>query len=168
MFSFCSTTQKKTEITRTEKQTEIFKATENDYKTKERETGEVFRVFSSSDHYEISQLTAENKIKNHEDIAGNESFSNELKKFDKIDWSSSAKIKLELYPDTGGISRIRFERSSGIGELDKLISDDITRWIFKFPGDVIEPRIFNITYYIVLQNAVTRKQALEELQKHVR
>lgn len=169
----CGTAQKKDNIQtgenliRNEKQKEIFDAANKEFETKLREKSEVFRVFVSSDFYQSRQMTADDTIKLKDDPGGKLNFSESLKNFNKIDWTSEATVKLELYPDTGKISRIRFVHPSGIGEIDKLVSDDITRWVFEFPRENIEPRIFTVSYFIILQNHVSRQEAIEELRKHV-
>jgi len=180
IFSFaCKSTQKKTNknnqenniedntekvITDTEKG--LQKHTEAEaFFSEEKNKNEVFRVFISSDSYLRKQLDSFNTIQMKQDDLGDKGSSADLKKFDKIDYKLKAILKLELYPDTGGISRVRFASPSGLGEIDKIISDDITRWEFKFPKKVVSPRNFTVTYMVLLQKKISREDAIKELKK---
>lgn len=162
----CSGKKEKVVVNRSEKQQKLYEEYSNRFENDPRVDGEVFRVFVSSDFYRLKQTAAEGKVSIKLDEPGNENFSKVLQQFDKIDWASDAVIKVELYPDTGRLSRLRFVRPSGIGELDQMISDDVTRFVFQFKNDVVEPRQFTIHYYIMLNNKVSRKQAIEELKKY--
>ena len=67
-----------------------------------------------------------------EDESSDLAFCQELSVYDKINYKSKAIVKISLYEDSGTLSKIRFVRSSGISEVDKIIAEDITRWKFDF------------------------------------
>ena len=77
-------------------------------------------------------------------------------------------IKVELYPDSGKISRVRFLRPTGLSEMDKLISEDVSRLSFEFEKDNVEPNQFKIEYLILLRNRLSREEAKAFLQKKVK
>ena len=127
---------------------------------------EVFRVFGSSQGYEIKQMAALESLKVEDDVSGNMSFSTDLQKYDKVDYQAQALVRLMLYQDNGKVSRIRFVRSSGISEIDKMIGDDLTRWKFIFLDEKnVAPTEFVIVYQIILSNKMNDKEAVKELLK---
>ncbi len=127
---------------------------------------EYFRVFITSEEYEITQLAGEDIIQVEEDIEGNKLFSKEIARYDKIDYMASPVLRVTLYEISGKISRIRILRSSGLSELDKLIGDDMTRWKFKYLNQDQTLNEFNIHYRIILQNKLTKEEVIEFLKQH--
>ena len=166
--SSCKSTIKK-ELTPEE---QIYSKYENKHKEafskiKTRKS-EIFRLFVSSSRYEIEQVREKEKIQLKEDESANQEMQAILQKtFDKINYTARAIISIELYPDSGSISRIRFTRPTGIQELDKVVSEDASRLIFEFPKKVIDPIRFEIHYMIVLKKRINRKEAFKLLKKHV-
>ena len=138
----------------------------NQFENEEFNKNEVFRIFISSEKYIRKQAQHTKQIMVEEDTAGDISFKNEIKHYNKINFKAKARLKIVLYEDTGTLSRIRFILSSGISELDKMIADDITRWNFKLLNDKIEPILFEVSYYIFLKNEISREEAKEELKKY--
>jgi len=132
----------------------------------------VFQVFFSSGYYEKRQVNLSDIVEVRADIDGDKRASKELKDFDKVDFFGKALLKIELYPDTSTLSRVRFLRSSGISELDRIISEDITRWKFSFLVENTKeddiPEQFIVEYGVLLKRKITRKEAVEELKKYVR
>ena len=114
----------------------------------------------------VSKPSIKKKLLVEEDPAGDNSFKDQIKHYNKINFKTKAQLKVTLYADTGRLSQIRFVRSSGISELDKVIADDITRWNFKFPGKKIKPILFEVSYYIFLKNEISREEAEKELKKY--
>ena len=127
-----------------------------------------FRIFASSGNYEIRQYAWEENIVIEADSAGEDAFTKELSAFDKIDLFSDAIFRVELYEDTGNISRIRPVKPARISEINKLIADDITRLKFQFPGETVAPLVFHIHYGIYLQKKASDQEIREELKKNVR
>jgi len=130
--------------------------------------GELFRIFSSSENYEIRQYGGEDKIVITSDPQGEQAFTGEVAAFDKIEFFSDAVFRVEIYEDTGNISRIRPVKPARISELNKLIADDITRLKFEFPDGQIAPLVFDIRYGIYLQKKVSDKEIRNVLEKNVR
>lgn len=126
---------------------------------------EVFRVFATSDYYERQQISQKENIQIKKDPLGDQALSEDLKKYDKVDYYAQGLVWLELYPDSGKISRVRFLQPSGIGELDKVMADDITRWKLEFPKDIITPSRLTVRFAFVLQNRLSREEAMKELKK---
>jgi len=128
---------------------------------------EVFRTVVSTNGFDKIQIANPSTIKIKADPAGDAFIVQELKKYNKVNYNAKAVIKIELYPDSGLISRVRFKKPTGISELDKIISEDITRWVFEFPKTYISPRTFVVTYNIILFNKISRDEALEILKKKI-
>ncbi|MDH5721379.1 MAG: energy transducer TonB [Spirochaetia bacterium] len=131
-----------------------------------------FRVFCSSGYYERRQLNSFEILEIKNDAEGDHLAAEDLKEYDKVDFFGKAVVKIELYPDTGTLSRVRFLRSSGISELDRIISEDITRWKFSFLIENKEddeiPEQFLVEYAVLLEKKISRDEAVEELKKYVR
>ena len=142
-------------------QKEIF----NQFEDEEFHGNELFRMFVSSEQY-IRKQAKVKQIMIEYDPQGDLKFQNEIRHYNKINFKAKARLKIMLHEDTGTLSRIRFVRSSGISELDKIIADDITRWSFSFPNEKIEPTLFEVSYYIFLKNEISREEAKEELKKY--
>lgn len=160
LLSGCKSGQKK------DKEPEIITQKKSEFFSQPAENSEVFRVFVHSDGYERRQLEYKDKISVKSDPGGDEAMSAGLTKYNKIDYFANGVIMVELYPDSGSISRVRFARPSGIAEMDQLISDDVTRWEFKFSSDTVHPRKFAVNYGILLQNEVSREEALKTLKEN--
>ena len=128
---------------------------------------EVFRIFLSSDDYIRKQLNANDTITLAEDPSGNKAASSDLIPYNKINFKAKVVVKMTIYEDTGTIAKIRFLRSSGISEIDKLISEDVTRWKFEFPKGKIEPNMLEASFYIFLKSTINKEQAKKELKKYV-
>ena len=134
------------------------------FDSEELQKKEIFRVLVSSEQYLRKQLQSEEIFSFREDESSDLAFCQELSVYDKINYKSKAIVKISLYQDSGTLSKIRFIRSSGISEIDKIIAEDITRWRFDFTTRKI-PELFHISFYILLSSQVTREQAKEELKK---
>ena len=103
------------------------------------------------------QLSYLSEISFKDDKAGEHEVCKELLKYNKIDFEGEAIIKLELHHETGQIFRVRWIRSSGISELDKLIADDITRWTFEFKDKKTLLSLI-VTYKIHLSKNFSREE----------
>ena len=125
---------------------------------------ELYRVLFLSDRYIVSQMKSTDTIERVEDAEGDKSISEQLKKFDKIDETREGIITVWLFPDTGELMKLRPKAMTYLREIDNLLIEDIKRWKFQFPQEVIEPVVFDIKYRIILQ----KKQSDEEIMKEVR
>lgn len=164
----CSSTQKSTHtkenLTDSTIAPEIL-AARDEYFSKPAEPGEVFRIFITSEHFFRKQLAYADKVSVKEDPAGDQSLSEEFRKFDMINDIQHGIIRVELYPNNGKFYRVRQARPSKMKETDKIMSEDITRWQFKFVNDEINPKDFKIGYSVMLRSRITREQAIKILSK---
>ena len=130
--------------------------------------GETFRVLLSSDSYTISQLKYKGYIKRKKDPGGDAYIREEMKKYDKIDEARESVISLWLYPDTGRIMKVRPQQPTFLSEIDQIISEDMQRWAFEFPKNIVEPTKLNIKYRVILRKKLTDEEILREIQKKMR
>ena len=164
-----------TEVKEEEKKFKLSESMKNDYEIffNNVPIEEItFRVFAAASFYERRQIHSHEIIEAKEDFQGDKMAAEELKKYNKVNFYGKALLKIELYPASGALSRVRFLRSSGISELDRIISEDITRWKFSFlvenTKDDEIPEQFMVEYAIFLEKNITRDEAVEELKKYVR
>ncbi len=129
---------------------------------------EVFQVFITSDEFTVNQVSAKDAIEFLNDEKGNHAFLKVIEKYNKIEYFAHGVVMLELYPGNGRLKRIRFINPSGVGEIDKLISEDATRWTYKFPKGFVDPLRFNVRYGVALRKEISRDEAIQELKKYTR
>lgn len=129
------------------------------------EAEEVFRVFVTSDGYVRRQIAHTETVSVKEDTGGDQSISDEFRKFDMVNSLQEGQIRVELYPTTGKFYRVRQSKPSIMKETDKIMSDDITRWQFVFAKNEIQPKDFRISYQVLLRKKITREQALKILSE---
>lgn len=134
----------------------------------EKKTGETFRVLLTSDHYIVSQLKFRSTITRVEDNGGDRYISDEIKKLNKIDEIREGLITLWLYPDSGSIMKVRPQRPTYIVEIDRLLTEDIQRWNFKFPKTVVHPTRFDVKYRVILRKTISDEDILKEVQQKMR
>ncbi len=131
---------------------------------------EAFRVYVDATGYEREQMRMLKEMTILSDEVGDSLFIEELIKYNKIDYQSHAIINISVYPDTGRIARIRFARSSGVSEIDKLIGDDLTRWKIRLlnqtEGKNKPLNSFMIVYFITLENVLSKKETIDILKKY--
>ena len=140
-----------------------------DFFEKPPRRSEVFRIFVSSDTYEVKQMAYSRKISIKQDKTADQEFSDEiLKKYDVVDYKAKAIINIELYPDSGKLAKVHFTRPTGTSEMDTLISQDVTRLIFEFQKDNIEPISFKVTYLVLLRKRASKEEVQEILQKYAK
>lgn len=129
---------------------------------------EVFQIFITSEEYTKKQVAAKKTIALLPDKKGDLAFQKAIEDYNKIQFFAHGVVRLELYPGMGRLKSIRFVNPSGIGEIDKLISEDVTRWKYKFPEGVVTPLRFNVRYGVALRKNISREEALKELKKYAR
>ncbi|MDY6968096.1 MAG: hypothetical protein SVR08_05510 [Spirochaetota bacterium] len=125
---------------------------------------ELYRVLLLSDRYIVSQMKLNDIIERVKDVEGDTAIREKLNKFDKINENREGIITVWLFPDSGELMKLRPKKMTYIREIDNLLIEDIKRWKFRFPQEVIEPVVFDIKYRIILQ----KKQSDEEIMKEVR
>jgi len=139
------------------------------YFSQEAVEDEAFRVFVSSDDYSLKQTGFSESMKIVSDDSGRNPMAEEIKAYDMIDLFTEAVYKVELFKDSGLISRIRPISPSDISEINKIIADDITRLKFSFKDkDKIEPLTFKIRYGVRLQKKKSKEEIKKILQENVR
>ena len=136
-----------------------------DFFARPAENEELYRIFITSDGYIRKQVAHEDKVQVKEDLASDQAIADEFKKFDMVNSLQEGQLRIELYPTTGKFYRVRQAKPSVMKETDKIMSDDITRWQFKFAKNEIQPNVFRITYQVLLRKKITREQALKILSE---
>ena len=126
---------------------------------------ETFRVLLSSDYYIVKQLMYKQYIKRKKDKGGDSYMTDEIKKMDIINEAREGIIKIWLYPDSGKIMKVRTLKPTSLVEIDKLITEDIQRWNFKFPKNYVTPTKFEINYRVVLQKKLNDEQVIQRIRK---
>ncbi|OHD72055.1 MAG: hypothetical protein A2W19_03690 [Spirochaetes bacterium RBG_16_49_21] len=129
------------------------------------EDKETFRVTIDSDKYIAVQTDYEETIQRENDPGGDRYICDEIKKYDKIDEAREGMYQIFLYPDRGTLKRVRPYKPLNLIELDNLILEDLQRWTFRFPRNVIQPSMFYIKYRIVLRKRQSDEQIIQEVQK---
>ncbi|MES0489084.1 MAG: hypothetical protein ABUK01_03770 [Leptospirales bacterium] len=157
----CTSTQNQNKATSNPK----IKKAQTQFFDGEKQKREVFRIFASSENYAVKQLSYDGKIEIGADPGGERSFSHDVGKYDLVDLFVTAVFSVEVYADSGKISKIRTIRPAKVSELNKLMAEDITRLRFEFPGKHVEPVKFYIQYGVLLQKKLSeadRRKLLEE------
>ena len=180
----CSSAQRSADINT------IFLETNTAYLNGENEQDEAFRILLSSDRYDVLQLKYKKRISRVSDSGGDRYMQDEVKKYNKINEAHEGVLTIWLYPDTGKIMKVRPRKliclketvssySTGennevqgelvcLKELNELITDDIRRWNFSFPGGSIEPTRLDIKYRVILQKKQSDEAIMKEMQKIMR
>ena len=135
-----------------------------DFLKKDPEAKEVFRVLISSDQYVVSQMRYGRSIAREDDNGGDKYMSSEVGRLDKIDEVREGVLSLWLFPDSGRIMKIRTQQPTYLIEVDKLLTEDIQRWNFRFPSRSVEPTRFDIKYRVILQKKLTDAEIIREVQ----
>ena len=99
-----------------------------------------------SDRYVVVQTDHQDTIERQDDPGGDRYICDEVKRYDKIDESREGMYHISLFPDRGKLRRLRPYKSLNLIELDSLVIDDLQRWNFKFPRQVIQPSNLYIKY----------------------
>ncbi|EMM86952.1 LA_2219 family laminin/E-cadherin/plasminogen-binding protein [Leptospira santarosai] len=131
---------------------------------------EYFRVHISSDSYQLRQLRGSKFIRRKVDRGGDALISEELSRFNKIDFKDDGIIIVVLNGNTGAFETIRFNtRVPRINDLAKIVQNDVTRWIMEHSEEKPVVTRFQIHYSLELKNKTgsTRDAVKEELKKEV-
>jgi len=129
---------------------------------------EAFRIYSSSDEYSLKQTGFSDFIIMATETSGKNPLEEEIKAYDMVDIFTEAVYKVELFKESGLISKIRPIRPAHISEINKMIADDISRFKFKFKNEnITEPLSFKIRYGIQLQKKKTKDEIRKILKENV-
>src|SRR4030042_2223084 len=121
-----------------------------------------------SDRYVVVQTDHQDTIERQDDPGGDRYICDEVKRYDKIDESREGMYHISLFPDRGKLRRVRPYKSLNLIELDSLVIDDLQRWNFKFPRQVIQPSNLYIKYRVVLRKKQTDEQIIKEVQEKMK
>ncbi|TGM09889.1 hypothetical protein EHQ76_01275 [Leptospira barantonii] len=131
---------------------------------------EYFRVHITSDGYQLRQLRGSKYIKRKVDKGGDALISEELVRFNKINFVDDGIIIVVLNGNTGAFETIRFNtRVPRINDLAKIVQNDVTRWSMEHSEEKPVVTKFQIHYSLELKNKVgsNRDVVKEELKKEV-
>jgi hypothetical protein len=129
---------------------------------------ELFRVFISSDKYQIRQIRSSDKILRKPDLGGDELAKEEVKRFDLINFIDDGYVAIGLNSNTGKLETIAFDRRvPRINDIAKLIQNDASRWNYEHLSKDGMPTVvkFMINYQIRLYPAKSRDEVKQMLQK---
>ncbi|MDY6934391.1 MAG: hypothetical protein SVZ03_09245 [Spirochaetota bacterium] len=132
------------------------------------ESEELFRVLISSDGYHLSQMKSLSTIRRLNDADGDQRICEELRKLDKIDEKRDGVITVWLFPDSGQLMKVRPKVLTYLMEIDNLIVEDVKRWNFDFPEEVVEPAFFDIKYRIILRKRQSDEEIMMEVRERIR
>ena len=130
---------------------------------------EFFRVVINSESYIIRQIRGTEQITRKVDKGGDKLISEDLKKYDMMDFADEGVVNIKLSPKHGTISELHFMfRAPRINELAKIMQNDATRWVINQKNEDKKILQFNIHYQIVLKNNnADREKIKENLKKEV-
>ncbi|TGK04156.1 hypothetical protein EHQ53_03130 [Leptospira langatensis] len=136
-----------------------------------KDSAEYFRVYITSDTYQVRQIRGSKFIKRKVDKGGDALISEELVKYNKINFTDDGIILVILNGNTGAVETIRFNtRVPRINDLAKIIQNDVTRWSMEHSEEKPVVTKYQIHYSIKLENksGTTRDGVKEQLKKEVR
>ncbi|EPG75540.1 hypothetical protein LEP1GSC058_2321 [Leptospira fainei serovar Hurstbridge str. BUT 6] len=136
-----------------------------------KDSTEYFRVYITSDAYKVRQIRGTKFIHRKIDRGGDALISEELLKYNKINFTDDGIILVILNGNTGAVETIRFNtRVPRINDLAKVIQNDVTRWAMEHSEEKPVVTKYQIHYMIRLENrsGSTRDKVKEELRKEVR
>ncbi|EQA37049.1 hypothetical protein LEP1GSC047_0801 [Leptospira inadai serovar Lyme str. 10] len=136
-----------------------------------KDSGEYFRVYITGDAYKVRQIRGTKFIHRKVDRGGDALISEELLKYNKINFTDDGIILVILNGNTGAVETIRFNtRVPRINDLAKVIQNDVTRWTMEHSEEKPVVTKYQIHYMIRLENrsGSTRDKVKEELRKEVR
>jgi hypothetical protein len=127
---------------------------------------ELFHVLLTSDEYTVAQMNFQDRIERGPDKGGDQYMCEEIKKYDIIDMTKEAVVRIWLFPDLPGrIMKIRPQMPSYLKEIDELLLDDLQRWTFVFPKKIVTPTQFLVRYRIVLRKNKSDKEILKDIKE---
>lgn len=129
---------------------------------------EYYRVIIKSDSYSLRQIRGSKSMLRKPDIGGDTLITEELKKYNMIDFTDEGVLKIKINAKSGTIEELKFIlRAPRINNLAKIMQNDATRWIFEFKDEEKKITDFNIYYQVQLKNLSNRDEVKEKLKKEV-
>ena len=129
---------------------------------------ELFRIVLTSEKYLVKQMQSNDTIQRVIDTEGDRYICGEIRKIDMIEETREGIVSLILYPDSGKVMRVRPKKSTYIMEIDKIITEDMQRWTFSFPNDIVEPTKFDVHYRVKLRKRQTDEDIMREVRENMR
>ncbi len=136
-----------------------------------KDTAEYFRVNITSDAYQVRQIRGAKYVRRKVDKGGDALISEELVKYNKINFVDDGIILVILNGNTGAVETVRFNtRVPRINDLAKIIQNDVTRWSLEHADEKPVVTKYQIHYSIKLENrtGTTRDSVKETLRKEVK
>jgi len=137
----------------------------NDFLLIDETSSELFKIFLTSDDYAVAQMSDFDLIIRAVDTDGDDDAREEMESLNKINEEREGILAVWLYPDSGQIMKVRMIKPTFLLEVDKLISEDIQRWKFLFPKEIVEPVKFRVKYKVVLQKKLSDEEIIKEMQE---
>ncbi|MGQ9843627.1 MAG: hypothetical protein ACUVRK_08680 [Spirochaetota bacterium] len=150
------------------KDTEDPFAQDNKKFLEEKSGTELFRVLITPDSYQVVQLNYQGKIARNNDYSGDKYILEEVAQYNQIDEAREGVATVWLFPDSGGIMKIRPDQLTFLVELDNLIVQDLQRWTFSFPEKTVEPTKFDVKYRIVLRKKLSDEQIMQQIREKIK
>lgn len=129
---------------------------------------ELFRVLITPDNYQVVQLNYQGKIARNNDNSGDKYILEEVAQYTQIDEAREGVATVWLFPDSGGIMKIRPSQLTFLVELDNLIVQDLQRWTFSFPEKTVEPTKFDVKYRIVLRKKLSDEEIMQQIREKIK
>ena len=135
----------------------------------EQTTGqEAFRVLITPESYTVVQVNFKGKIERIADESGDKYILEEIAQYNQIDEAREGIATVWLFPDSGGIMKIRPTQLTFLVELDNLMIEDLQRWTFSFPGKSVEPTKFDVKYRIVLRKKLSDEEIMQQIREKIK
>lgn len=134
----------------------------------EKGGAELFRVLITPDSYQVVQLNYQGKIVRNPDESGDKYILEEVAQYNQIDEAREGIVTVWLFPDSGGIMKIRPTQLTFLVELDNLIVQDLQRWTFSFPEKTVEPTKFDVKYRIVLRKKLSDEEIMQQIREKIK
>jgi len=134
------------------------------------EPQEYFRVIITSESYQLRQIRGTEYIVRKPDPGGDQLISDELKRFDMIDFSDDGVVQVKLNAETGKLENFNFHtRVPRINDIAKIIQNDATRWNLEHKKGTIPVVTKYLIYYNVhLKNRSSRDEVKNKLKKEIK
>ncbi len=142
----------------------------NFFSKESSEPQEYFRVMISSESYQLRQIRGTELMVRKPDPGGDQLISDELKKFDMINFSDDGIVQVKLNVETGKLENFNFHtRVPRINDIAKIIQNDATRWNLEHKkGSVPAITKYLIYYNVQLKNRSSRDEVKTKLKKEIR
>jgi hypothetical protein len=129
---------------------------------------EFFRVYITSESYEVRQIRGSELIKRRPDPQADQLFMEEILKLDYINFQDDGIIMITFSPTTKKVDSIKFHSTvPRINEVAKILQNDASRWKWDWENNTFshDASKFLIHYTVRLKNNLSREEVKELLKK---